>query len=133
MKQYTNCQLFGHELSHLMNFFNRTPEFINEFPLAFFSEKLQRGEIQLWADPDILDAKLVAVTELAYTQAGIIATILTLAGESMDNGEECLERISIWAKRNNAVSIRAICKTPQTRLFSRYGFRPVANVIEMEV
>jgi len=116
-----------------MNFFNRTPEFFNEFPLAFFHEKLQSGAIQLWVDPDIMNAKLAAVTELAFTQAGVVATILTLSGESMDNGQACLDKIAAWARHNNATRIRAICKLPQTRLFSRFGFQPVANVIEMGV
>lgn len=116
-----------------MKFFSRTPEFVNEFPLALFHEKLQQGLVQLWVEPDIMEAELVAVTELTATQAGMVAQILSLSGKLSEHGRYCLERISYWAKRNNAVSIRAICKTPQFRLFARYNFRAVATVIELEV
>ena len=116
-----------------MGLFLKTPEFVNEYPLPIFHEKLQQGIVQLWVEPDLVNPELAAVTEITMTQAGLVVYILSLAGQMEDRGEAGLRSIAHWAKMNGAGSIRAICKDAQVRLFSQYGFKPVSTVIELEI
>jgi len=133
MKQYTECEMTVWELQALWELFARTPEFVASIPRESFNPMLKKGLIQLWAEPDALTPVAAVITELQKTDAGMLANVLSYAGKAPEDDVRLLGAIQLWARKNGCSSLRATCKDAQTRLFAKYGFVKVANVIELEL
>lgn len=133
MKQYTFCTLSEEELDSVWELIQNTPVFSNEIKKTSFNGLLEKGLIQLWVEPNLLDASLLMVTEIHDTALGKYVSILSFSGINSDISREMFKSIKKWAFMNGAAEIRAVCKDAQARLFAKDGFKKVANVISLEL
>lgn len=93
-------------------------------------ELLERQTAWLLVDQN---CTVAVVYELLHFPQVRSLHIIAAGGQRNASNQAVIDGIKAWASLERCKNIEAWCRAPQSRLFQRLGFRPVYEVIRLQV